>query len=476
MFIFIIIILFVEKRNPSKLLETKLQAAEHPCTNVREEGGVTKASIVEKTEDASGTTVDDGEESTKKDAACAIFPKEEDIKHHDGAGTQVNDNKKKLESKVDESLVTFSRQKLALLQCEYDPKRCLFCENFCTQLKQCTRCKTAKYCSRECQLKDWEKRHKKDCREIRRLQENIVDKIRNTMSTVKLCDKPCPLEKTMEYGILHLHEGKLLMSGFQPLQVTGRFLDTYNPVTFEKESTVVRVEETFGISGFCTLTIDNSLLLAVAVNCVPIEKFLSRLELWSFPNPTEKPVYTQKGIYGPMCISEGKLLIVNGLHLTVEELDISSLPLRQTNVRVQTGITFPGSVQSICLIENNGEKQIVLQYLKDLGWEDSRMKCINYQGEEIWHLGGLDAPNLDGRSFQPYSICTDDEGNIYTAEQESKRIVLIKRDLSIQVLFDAPDRVGCIAWCNKTQKLYVVYDILEDVQMAIARYNVTIKG
>ena len=448
--------------------------AKHPCTNFRDKGGVTEASTVEATEDVSRTTDDDGEESAKKDAACAIFPKEEDTKHHAGASSQINDQKKKLESNEDENLTTFSRQKLALLQCEYDPKRCAFCENFCSQLKQCARCKTAKYCSRECQSKDWDKRHKKDCREIRRLQENIVDNISNY--TVTVCDKPYPLEKTMDYGILRFHEGKLLMSGFQPLQVTGRFLDVYNPVTFEKESTVVRAEETFGIAGFCTLTIENSLLLAISVNCVPIEKFLSRLELWPFPNPAKKPVYTQKGLYGPMCVSEGKLLIWNTLDGTVDELDISSLPLRRTSVRVRSGIAFPGSVQSMCLIENNGEKQIILQYLKGVGWEDSIMKCINYQGEELWHLGGLEAPNLDGRSFQPYLICTDDEGNIYTAEQESKRIVLIKRDLSIQVLFDAPDRVGCIAWCNKTQKLYVVYDILEDVQMAIARYDVTIKG
>ena len=34
-----------------------------------------------------------------------------------------------------------------------------------TTLKKCSRCKKVKYCSKECQVKDW-KNHKKHCRKI----------------------------------------------------------------------------------------------------------------------------------------------------------------------------------------------------------------------------------------------------------------------------------------------------------------------
>ena len=70
------------------------------------------------------------------------------------------------------SLGTFSRQKLALIQGEYDPKHCNNCGKD-GSLQNCTKCKVAMYCSKECQVKDWEKKHKTHCKEIRRLQKNI---------------------------------------------------------------------------------------------------------------------------------------------------------------------------------------------------------------------------------------------------------------------------------------------------------------
>ena len=72
-------------------------------------------------------------ERGKKDTACAILSEKHDAW-----------------SQSEENLKTFSRQKLALLQCGYDPKICGFCEKAFPSdvLKQCTRCKTAKYCSK----------------------------------------------------------------------------------------------------------------------------------------------------------------------------------------------------------------------------------------------------------------------------------------------------------------------------------------
>ena len=56
--------------------------------------------------------------------------------------------------KTDEGLLTFSRQKLALIKCEYDPTCCNHCEKYspADKLKTCDRCRFAKYCSRECQV------------------------------------------------------------------------------------------------------------------------------------------------------------------------------------------------------------------------------------------------------------------------------------------------------------------------------------
>ena len=291
--------------------------------------------------------------------------------------------------------------------------------------------------------------------------------------TVKVSDQPQYLTRTMEYSALYFHQGKLLMSGFQPFTESGRLLEVYNPVTFEKERTVTVAEEKFNVAGLCALTIANAQFVAVSIHSIPIRSHPGRIELWAFPNPAKKPVYTftkSKAMFGSIFFSEGILLVHNDEKGALDELDVSSIPFSPTSVSISTGIALPSSIQSMCLITSVNEKQIELQYLKDDGWEDSRIKCINYEGQELWRL---DAPRLDGTPFQPYGISADEEGNIYSAEQESNRVVVIKKDLTIQTLFRVPSSVGCVGWCDQTQKLYVVYDILRREQMAIAGYKIT---
>ena len=474
---FVIFVIFKKTESLQRLLETKLQTAEQAGSDSTDKGGETVAAASADEKKATG---DNGGESTKKNAACAILPGEEGTKHHNTASSKVNDSQTP-EGNADENLITFSRQKLALIQCEYDPKRCGFCEKMIAELKHCKRCKTANYCSKECQTKDWEKRHKKDCKEIRRLQDHIDKKFSSRLKvqvfTVNLSDQPHNLERNMDYSALYFHQGKLLMSGFQPLTNSGRLLDVY-PETFEKERTVTMVEEKLNIAGLCVLTIENAQFVAISIHSIIAQSRPSRVELWAFPIPAGKPVYTftnSRAMYGPMCFSEGKLLIRNEGRGTLDELDASSIPFRPTGARIPTGNAFPSRVQSMCLIRKNNDKQIVLQYLRDDGWEDSRIKCINYEGQELWQLGGLDAPHLDGRRCQPYGICVDEEGNIYSAEQESNRVIVIKRDLSVQVLLNAPGSVSCVVWCDQTQKLYVVYHVSRGInfQVAIAGYKVT---
>ena len=450
-----------------RLLETKLQTAEHAGSDTTDKDGETAATAAV----GGMKSVDEnGGESTKKDAACAILPEEEGIKHPSDASCKVNDDSQTHGGHTYENLITFSRQKLALIQSEYDPKRCGFCEKMSSELKHCKSCKTAKYCSKECQLKDWEKRHKKDCKEIRRLQDNIDKQV----FTVK----PHNLERNMEYSALYFHQEKLLMSGFQIHTKSGRLLDVYNPETFDKERTVTMVGEQFNIAGLCALTIENAQFVAVSIHSMPIGSKPSRVELWAVPIPARKPVYTftnSRAMYGPICFSEGKLLIRNEGRGTLDELDASSIPFTPTGARIPTGIVLPSSVQSMCLVRKNNEKHIVLQYLKDEGWEDSRIKCINYEGQEMWKLEDLDASHLGERPFQPYGICVDEEGNIYSAEQESDRVVVIKKDLTIQTLLNAPGSVSCIGWSDHYQSLYVTYQVSGGAyfQVAIAGYKIT---
>ena len=96
---------------------------------------------------------------------------------HSAYKTNISPKKKPEDTSTnDPNTLTFSRQKLALIQCEYDPKSCGCCKKSgsLVQLKNCTGCKTAKYCSKDCQAKDWKRNHKSHCKEIQRLN-SVID-------------------------------------------------------------------------------------------------------------------------------------------------------------------------------------------------------------------------------------------------------------------------------------------------------------
>jgi hypothetical protein len=51
---------------------------------------------------------------------------------------------------------------------------CSYCnnENLGLELKKCSQCKSAEYCSKECQVADWKGLHKKHCKELERAREH----------------------------------------------------------------------------------------------------------------------------------------------------------------------------------------------------------------------------------------------------------------------------------------------------------------
>ena len=85
---------------------------------------------------------------------------------------------------------------------------------------------------------------------------------------------------------------------------------------------------------------------------------------------------------------------------------------------------------------------------------DSYIKCIDYQGQELWKFGKC-LP--DGSSFHPYSICTNHKGNVFVADPWEQQVVIIRKNLELQILFKTPGQIQRITWCDQTQKLYVLH-------------------
>ena len=149
--------------------------------------------------------------------------------------------------------LTFSRQKLALIQCEYDPKCCSHCKKPAStessgDLKSCSKCKTAKYCSRDCQIKDWQSKHRVHCNEIIRLQAMIGKDEVNVSRPIStgdsylhatMDDNPWLIDRNIEFYNMCIHKGKLFPMGFN-IKTFNRVVCMYNAATGVKDGIVCR--------------------------------------------------------------------------------------------------------------------------------------------------------------------------------------------------------------------------------------------
>ena len=451
----------IENKNKAKLDEAALSEAISP--HQKEDGDVACGAISTSKNETLTTSEDEqhnvaGATPIQHDSLSGQGARPKAHQRQDGAGTS-------------ENLLTFSRQKLALLQCEYDPKKCSHCGKAASvdNLKQCIKCKTAKYCSKDCQTKDWDRKHKSQCKEIRRLQTQIGERKLISMVPLRLylCDGPIQFEKNFEYSKLNFFEGKLLLFGMKTLEDDEfyyAFLDVFDPGERKKEVELFRLTEEFTASDYCVLKVGHSHYLLVLILSVPNGRNRSRMELWSQPGKSSKLIHTLPNPtdYSALCICEDKLLFSSEITKTIDEFKVDTIPFKPTGLRIPSGVHFPGSMQTMCVLKEGREKVIAVQYLADEGWSDSIIKGINFQGHKLWQLGGLGSSPFDGTIFQPFGICTDQKGNIFAAEQESNRVMVIRKDRSLQTLLLGPGRVGCIAWCDQSQKLYVMYDIDPD--------------
>ena len=230
------------------------------------------------------------------------------------------------------------------------------------------------------------------------------------------------LKKKTEYSQLGLFEGKLLMDNFVPsLSQMYQGVSVFDPVSGKQEEDLCRINEEgdYAIMGYCVVNIKGTLYLVVPVLSVPMECHHCRIELWSFADPSSKPISTfriRHDIYGTLCLCGDKLLFSNETKKTIDEFEVDDIPFKLTGVTIPTGIPEQGSMQSMFVLKEGGEKVIVLQYLADAGWCNSIIKGITFQGQELWKFGGLLSSPINGTLFQPFSICNDQEGNIFAAE------------------------------------------------------------
>ena len=233
---------------------------------------------------------------------------------------------------VDANMVTFSKQKLALLQSEYNPKACSHCKKSLPvdQLKKCNRCQVAKYCSRPCQGSDWKQKHKRHCKEMLRLNEAICaggNAIVSPASDGALNGKPIQLEQGPQYYQACIDGNKLIVLGKGPSH-DAHTVVLYDTNTGEKIASHVEFQWMEEVVAMCIAKNKHGeSLLVVSINALSGW----RLEVWSAdfarPQLLDTP-YPLPGPAGPLCFIDGMLLVVNMAKKCIEEYSVGSTRIK----------------------------------------------------------------------------------------------------------------------------------------------------
>ena len=376
---------------------------------------------------------------------------------------------RKTEQKAD--MVTFSRQKLAMLTYKYDSSRCSQCGKSDGNLKHCSKCKTAVYCSRDCQARNWQSEHKAECREIIRLQEIVPEEVEEGKEgrqelQAEIFGKQWTHPLDIYFVRMCLLRDKQLVYWVDQKQNCSIVNVCNNEGTLEVEH---RTPSFDFIKGMCMVHINGKPFIVASIMSRMLFQLSDRLELWSYPF-SFKPLYVYKSEINSLNVLhcfDGHLLTNDDNKLKIDEYSISTNCVKPTGRSIPTGVV----VCSIIGIVQNGEKRLVIQNVDDRGLNSIR--CINYRGQQLWQLGGHNGPKIDGSMLLPNDVCTDEKGNLFLADPDSNRIIHVDNALKPRTLHTRPGRVVCVAWDTERNKLYCLHMDFRCFKHVTTVFNIT---
>ena len=248
-----------------------------------------------------------------------------------------------------------------------------------------------------------------------------------------------------------------------------RYIEMYNPITGDEEAQVCRFPLKDIITGIDTCTIQQRDYIALASQ--NLQQY-SQVQLWPFPL-TWKPMIVWMGDFGTcgtIFFYEGKLYMANKTEECIMEFDASTTDLLPTGHTISTDIPGSDFVQSFIVTRLQGKegkpKIMVIQYRNYEN--ESGVVCMDMRGQHLWTIVNLP---LEGLIMQPSDLCADERGNIFAADPQNDRVILIKEDLSIHTLIRTPDQVRALAWCEAAQQLYVCTFNKKKTLMLFARFR-----
>ena len=368
------------------------------------------------------------------------------------------------------------KQKIRRIECEYDPRCCSGCKKFLDKdLKTCSKCKFAKYCSRACQTADWKNKHKKHCNEVVELNEriqsippsNIEAEIFPKETRVIQRGKTWCFNKNVDYSEMVVHDEKVILIG-QNMASEMFTLDMFNAITAEREISHA-LNPDRRVYGLCVAQLDGKVCIAASFWSVMPQGYIY---FWVYPNLAQEPCYTYTDNYGEISkigFAQGRLFVQN--MNKIQEFDTSNKPIKPTGHEIATGQPiFPPAIDlRIAEGRELGNLRFFLNYRTD---EGDLLRCFNYHGQLLWAIEPKPQP-LGGQAFRCGVICTDKKGRLFEANPDTKTISLVMEDQSLQPIIKTVGRIDYMGCCDVTNQLYVI-NVKKDAEyeLMVSRYDV----
>ena len=379
--------------------------------------------------------------------------------------------------KKQENLTKFYRDKLVSLEEKYSTKRCNKCRKRVMRPKTCSKCAVAMYCSKNCQTRDWENYHKNDCKEIKKLRENIIKQEENDEFRVaKLCKathsgEPWRLGNILFNGMC-FYDDKFILIGCKPP------ISNYNIILSVYDNTTGRIcfsQEGLMVNGIRTVSIGSKQYIAASI----VEPLVAppRLELWTYPSLSKIPVHVYKAdsktfSFHLLKYFEGNLFVADMMRNTIRVFDVTSPKILPTNTEVRIGTGNMSMAPSLAVIKERGEKMLI--YVYSDAKHVSAIRCMNlFSGQEMWEIGQLYRPIVDGKPFVPIDLCSDDKGHVFIVDSEKSCIFQLMKDQQFHRIINLHENISGMQWCECTQQLYVVYLNAKETETFLLRLDLS---
>ena len=334
--------------------------------------------------------------------------------------------------------------------------------------------------------KDWKVKHKRHCKEIIRLQailpeeeiDVLLEEDESAVAVVQKfyaakCGKSWPVApantlhpKDCSWNDMFVFTGTIMEGVFE-----NNTISVFDSTDYKIDSHQIDVTE--WIKDMCICRTARWVFLAVSISMdedATLDDYSDRIDFYKDITLSKGSSYSyisEPDTMDKLDFFDEKLLVYKYKEDLVEEFDISEFPMKPTGHRICVGV----DVIKMCSMFQKGQKTLVIQHMDKYSYY--AITCLDYNGRQMWSMGGLYGMPIQNCRFHPEHICTDHKGHIFAVDPAGRRVVIINKDLDqMQTLLLTGPYVKCVSWNEAKDRLYVAHANKKRTHLITSQYKI----